>query len=103
MLAIKVAIDVARGGKALATAGLRAGERPLPSCLGGGDLDGDLYNVSTRRDLLPSRTYTPASYEPAQKKLVEHECTMEDVADFVAEYISSDVSLRFVLSNPCSA
>ncbi|TBU35150.1 RdRP-domain-containing protein [Dichomitus squalens] len=84
-------------GSALAKESLRntvvfsiQGERPLPSCLGGGDLDGDLYNVTTRRDLLPSRTYEPASYEPATKKLVEHECTMEDVADFVAEYISSD-------------
>ncbi|PIL32054.1 RNA-dependent RNA polymerase [Ganoderma sinense ZZ0214-1] len=66
------------------------GERPLPSCLGGGDLDGDLYNVTTRRDLLPPRTYKPASYDPARKKLVDHECTMNDVADFVAEFISSD-------------
>ena len=71
-----------------------AGERPLPSCLGGGDLDGDLYNVTTRRDLLPARTYKPASYDPARKKFVDHESTMEDVADFVAEYISSDVSVR---------
>ncbi|KAI1797790.1 RdRP-domain-containing protein [Ganoderma leucocontextum] len=66
------------------------GERPLASCLGGGDLDGDVYNVTTRYDMLPPRTYKPASYDPAQKKLVDHESTMEDVADFVAEYISSD-------------
>ncbi|KAI0374260.1 RdRP-domain-containing protein [Pilatotrama ljubarskyi] len=66
------------------------GERPLPSCLGGGDLDGDVYNVTTRADLLPPRTYHPASYEPAPKKLVDHESTMADVAEFVAEYIISD-------------
>ncbi len=68
------------------------GERPLPSCLGGGDLDGDVYNVTTRPGLLPEKTYHPADYEPAQKKFVDHESTIEDVAEFVAEYISSDVS-----------
>ena len=74
------------------------GERPLPSYLGGGDLDGDLYNVTTRRDLLPHTTYAPASYDPATKKLLDCECTMDDVADFVAEYISSDVSTPVNLS-----
>ena len=67
------------------------GVRPLPSCLGGGDLDGDVYNVTTRPDLRPQRTYYAASYEPARKRLVDHESTMQDVAEFVAEYINSDV------------
>ncbi|RPD82652.1 RdRP-domain-containing protein [Lentinus tigrinus ALCF2SS1-7] len=66
------------------------GERPLPSCLGGGDLDGDVYNVTTRSGLLPKKTFYPADYEPAPKKFVDHESTMEDVAEFVAEYINSD-------------
>ncbi|KAI0724458.1 RdRP-domain-containing protein [Cerioporus squamosus] len=66
------------------------GERPLPSCLGGGDLDGDVYNITTRPGLLPEKTFYPADYEPAPKKFVDHESTMEDVAEFVAEYISSD-------------
>ncbi|KAF9821946.1 hypothetical protein IEO21_00376 [Rhodonia placenta] len=66
------------------------GERPLPSCLGGGDLDGDVYNVTTMPSLRPARTYQSGSYEPAVKKTVDHPSTMEDVADFVAEYISSD-------------
>ncbi|KAI0361727.1 RdRP-domain-containing protein [Trametes cingulata] len=64
--------------------------RPLPSCLGGGDLDGDVYNVTTVPELLPPLTYHAASYEPAPKKFVDHESTMADVADFVAEYITSD-------------
>ena len=67
------------------------GHRPLPSCLGGGDLDGDVYNLTEMPGLQPSRLYEPASYDPAPRKLVDHESTMEDVADFVAEYISSDV------------
>ncbi|KAH9898493.1 RdRP-domain-containing protein [Cubamyces lactineus] len=68
----------------------RSSARPLPSCLGGGDLDGDVYNVTTVPNLIPPRTYDPASYEPAQKKLVDHDSTIADVADFVAEYIISD-------------
>ncbi|OBZ79741.1 putative RNA-dependent RNA polymerase 1 [Grifola frondosa] len=65
------------------------GERPLPSYLGGGDLDGDVYNVTTIPALRPTRTYDGANYEPAEKKLVNHESTMDDVAEFVAEYISN--------------
>ncbi|GBE78383.1 RNA dependent RNA polymerase-domain-containing protein [Sparassis latifolia] len=66
------------------------GARPLPSCLGGGDLDGDVYNVTTMRSLLPQKTYHAADYDPAKKKLNDHESTMHDVAEFVAEYINSD-------------
>ncbi|CDO72330.1 hypothetical protein BN946_scf184977.g27 [Trametes cinnabarina] len=66
------------------------GARPLPSCLGGGDLDGDVYNVTSMPELLPRQTYPAANYEPAKRKLVDHESTMADVADFVAEYITSD-------------
>ncbi|KAI0778083.1 RdRP-domain-containing protein [Trametes elegans] len=66
------------------------GKRPLPSCLGGGDLDGDVYNVTTRDDFTRVRTYPPASYDPAPKRLVDHDSTMDDVADFVAEFITSD-------------
>lgn len=74
---------------------LLPGGRPLPSCLGGGDLDGDVYNVTTRPQLMPSRTCTPASYAPAPKKYVDHPSTMADVAEFVAEYISSDASALY--------
>ncbi|KAH9916863.1 RNA dependent RNA polymerase-domain-containing protein [Fomitopsis serialis] len=50
------------------------GERPLPSYLGGGDLDGDMYNVTC----------------PCQRKILPQPSTMRDVADFVAEFIISD-------------
>ncbi|KAI0669992.1 RdRP-domain-containing protein [Trametes maxima] len=66
------------------------GTRPLPSYLGGGDLDGDEYNVTTMPELLPRKTYHPAEYDPAKRKYVDHDSTMADVAEFVAEYISSD-------------
>jgi RNA-dependent RNA polymerase len=72
---------------------LPAGTRPLPSCLGGGDLDGDVYNVAFLQDLFPSQNIPPATYEPAPKKLLPRPSTMDDVADFVADYINSDVSV----------
>ncbi|KAH9968903.1 RdRP-domain-containing protein [Russula dissimulans] len=67
------------------------GSRPLPSCLGGGDLDGDMYNVTFLQDLLPKYNYTPAAYDPAPRKLLEQPSTMDDVADFVADYINNDI------------
>jgi RNA-dependent RNA polymerase len=69
-----------------------AGSRPLPSCLGGGDLDGDVYTVTSFKDLHPSQNFLPAAYDPAKKKLLPRPSTMADVADFVADYINSDVS-----------
>ncbi len=71
------------------------GKRPLPSCLGGGDLDGDIYNVIPLKDhpyFSPSKLYEPAEYPPTKRKLLDRPSTMEDVADFVMEYIISDVS-----------
>jgi RNA-dependent RNA polymerase len=82
--------------------------------LGGGDLDGDTYNVwskscncrcTTQWDfdqlslLPPKGNQIPADYNPAEKKLTEHPCTMEDVKKFFIDYISSDVR---VYSASCS-
>ncbi|KAG6911837.1 hypothetical protein DXG01_000084 [Tephrocybe rancida] len=70
------------------------GTRPLPSCLGGGDLDGDVYNViplNVRPEFNVIRTHEPAVYAPAKKKLLDRPSTMVDVAEFVMEYINSDV------------
>ncbi|RDB29625.1 RNA-dependent RNA polymerase 1 [Hypsizygus marmoreus] len=72
------------------------GSRPLPSYLGGGDLDGDVYNLLPLNDLpefTPQKTCSPAIYAPTEKKLVNHSgpSTMTDVAEFVMEYINSDI------------
>ena len=71
---------------------LCAGNRPLPSCLGGGDLDGDVYNVTWLKDLHPSHNVAPAAYTAAPKKYLNRPSTKDDVADFVADYIINDVS-----------
>lgn len=66
------------------------GSRPLPSFLGGGDLDGDEYRVTMWEPLIPPRIYEPAEYAPAPKKVLDRPSTMRDVAEFVTEYINSD-------------
>ncbi|KAK7694554.1 hypothetical protein QCA50_001740 [Cerrena zonata] len=66
------------------------GSRPLPACLGGGDLDGDVYCATMLPELRPRTTYEPARYTPALKKLLDRPSTMHDVADFVTEYLYSD-------------
>ncbi|KAF9650744.1 RdRP-domain-containing protein [Thelephora ganbajun] len=67
------------------------GDRPVPSKTGGGDLDGDVYNIASLIDLPIRRMYTAAAYTEAPKKLLGRKCTMDDVADFVTDYINSDV------------
>ncbi|KAJ7169576.1 RNA-directed RNA polymerase 2 [Mycena filopes] len=77
------------------------GKRPLPSCCGGGDLDGDVYNIiplDACPGFRPVTTYEPGDYSPAQKKLVPHPSTMIDVGEFVIEYINSD-ALGLVATN----
>ncbi|TFY61265.1 hypothetical protein EVJ58_g4622 [Rhodofomes roseus] len=78
--------------------GSNLAEQDLPNCVvfstqGGGDLDGDMYNVTcVPQDLLPpvARLQKPASYSPARRKTLQKPSTMRDVADFVAEFIISD-------------
>ncbi|EJD52223.1 RdRP-domain-containing protein [Auricularia subglabra TFB-10046 SS5] len=68
------------------------GARSIPSCLGGGDLDGDLFHVSEYPYFRIKQPYLPAAYPtPERRKLKDREATIDDVADFVVEYINSDV------------
>jgi RNA-dependent RNA polymerase len=41
--------------------------------------------------LHPKHCASPASYEPAMKRIVDHSCTLEDVANFVVDFINSDI------------
>ncbi|KAL5534416.1 hypothetical protein ACEPAG_878 [Sanghuangporus baumii] len=66
------------------------GKRSLPSCLGGGDLDGDLYNITDYRELIPRTLYPPASYATAERKELDHPSTRDDVIDFIVDYINAD-------------
>ncbi|KAG8697843.1 hypothetical protein FRC09_007614, partial [Ceratobasidium sp. 395] len=71
------------------------GQRSLASCLGGGDLDGDLYdliNLTTWPELAPRHLAEPAEYPPAEKRKIEgRSCNMDDVKDFICDFITSDM------------
>ncbi|ESK98362.1 hypothetical protein Moror_112 [Moniliophthora roreri MCA 2997] len=70
------------------------GARPLPSFLGGGDLDGDDYNLiplSKLPEFTPANNYQPAEYKTAEKKMLDRPSTIADVAEFVMEYINSNL------------
>ena len=53
------------------------------------------YNIASLLDLPIQRTYPAAPYTDAPKKILGRKCTMDDVADFVVDYITSDVSVFF--------
>ncbi|KAF7310495.1 RdRP-domain-containing protein [Mycena chlorophos] len=69
------------------------GYRSLPSMLGGGDLDGDIYNLILDETLYPPKGYTaePGEYAAIPPKITEDPCTVSDVIDFVIDYIKSDL------------
>ncbi|KAM0749810.1 RdRP-domain-containing protein [Meredithblackwellia eburnea MCA 4105] len=68
------------------------GTRSLPSCLGGGDLDGDIYVVIPNKELHPPKLKVPAAYEAASPLCLGRPCTAEDGASFFLEYILADVT-----------
>jgi len=65
----------------------------LGSCLGGGDLDGDLYDVVFHPHLLPTEHVEPAQYPPGETRSNEDKrpSTIDDICDFVVEYIGWDL------------
>ena len=96
----------------------------MASYLGGGDVDGSVYyliilfrdivNIVSRRDLfsiifheslMPIQAEDPAKYESLGTLELDRESTVEDICDFIVEYINSDVlvcwfpSSSFTLNN----
>ncbi|KAK0202972.1 RNA-dependent RNA polymerase [Desarmillaria ectypa] len=64
------------------------GSRSLPSCLGGGDLDGDIYNIILDKSLHPLKVFTaePGAYKPLAPDTRRQPCGKAEVADFVMNY-----------------
>ncbi len=62
------------------------GGRPLPSMLGGGDLDGDMYQVITITSLFPKRVVPAAEYTAAKPRELGRPSTVKDVAEFLIEH-----------------
>ncbi|KIM20750.1 hypothetical protein M408DRAFT_333825 [Serendipita vermifera MAFF 305830] len=67
------------------------GERSLPSMLGGGDLDGDMYCLVMDQRLHPPKAHVPASYTQAKLQLLDRDATASDIAQFVVDYIKNDL------------
>lgn len=71
------------------------GNRSLASCLAGGDLDGDTYDIYyANPDLLTSRPAQPAEYPPGEVWTLNErrgDATVDDICDFIVEFINSDV------------
>ncbi|KAJ8589428.1 RdRP-domain-containing protein [Rhizopogon salebrosus TDB-379] len=67
------------------------GERSLASCLGGGDLDGDDFNLILDPDLLPTKRSEAGAYKPLPIKTTNHMCGIDDVVEFVFDYIEADL------------
>ncbi|SJL03507.1 uncharacterized protein ARMOST_06863 [Armillaria ostoyae] len=69
------------------------GNRSLPSCLGGGDLDGDIYNIILDKTLHPPKGFTasPGAYKRLPPDIRPYPCDKTHVANFVINYIQSDI------------
>ncbi|KAG1856675.1 RdRP-domain-containing protein [Suillus subalutaceus] len=67
------------------------GERALASCLGGGDLDGDIFNLILDPRLLPTKHFKPGEYPAVTIRSIPNACGISDVADFVIDYIQADL------------
>ncbi|KAJ3989755.1 RNA dependent RNA polymerase-domain-containing protein [Lentinula detonsa] len=67
------------------------GKRSLASCLGGGDLDGDTFTVSTYTGILPPIAEPAAFYPPGSDLNLGRNSTVEDIHNFIIEYFNSDV------------
>ncbi|KAI0345277.1 RdRP-domain-containing protein [Trametopsis cervina] len=67
------------------------GTRSLASMLGGGDLDGDMYSIIVESTLLPTEYVEPADYTGVGTWELDREATIDDICDFIVEYINSDL------------
>lgn len=67
------------------------GGRSLPSMLAGGDLDGDEYLLITEERLHPPKEYDPLTYGAPQLETLHRDATIDDIADFVVNYINNDI------------
>ncbi len=77
------------------------GARPLPSMLGGGDCDGDQYQLITRLALIPRRLVPAGGYEAPKPEVLSRKSTVADAANFFLNFVMLDcigqVSKRHLL------
>ncbi|XP_038875555.1 probable RNA-dependent RNA polymerase 1 [Benincasa hispida] len=66
------------------------GKRPHPNECSGSDLDGDLYFVCWDPELTCIKPVKPMSYEPAPTMQLDHDVTIEEVQEYLANYMVND-------------
>ncbi|KAF1921282.1 RNA dependent RNA polymerase-domain-containing protein [Ampelomyces quisqualis] len=68
------------------------GERDLPSCLSGGDLDGDIYGIIWDPEAVQGcvRTYQPADYPRVQQLDIGRVVQREDMSNFFIQFMATD-------------
>ncbi|XP_001631543.2 uncharacterized protein LOC5511133 isoform X2 [Nematostella vectensis] len=72
----------------------KTGQRPHPSEMAGGDLDGDLYFVCWYKPLIPSQEislYDPMDYKAPPKREDRTEITSADMTQYIVDYIRMDI------------
>ncbi|KAF8643903.1 hypothetical protein AX16_008919 [Volvariella volvacea WC 439] len=67
------------------------GDRSLASCLAGGDVDGDLFSIIQYAPLVPPTIVPPALYPPGETLTLDRESNVDDICNFIVDYIKSDV------------
>lgn len=66
------------------------GTRDLPSQLGGGDLDGDLYNLIFDPRFRPKRISEAANYPRVKGRELGRPVNTEDMVDFLLDFMQND-------------
>lgn len=66
------------------------GERDLPSQLSGGDLDGDIYNVTWDVEAMPLRVFEPADYPRVAPIDLGRKVEKDDILSFFIEFTRLD-------------
>lgn len=67
------------------------GMRPLSNCLGGGDLDGDLYQIIEQPELFPTKDTEPADYETVNKDvMLDRPCQTDDLIESFIGFFEHD-------------
>ncbi|BGP56785.1 hypothetical protein JCM8202v2_004415 [Rhodotorula sphaerocarpa] len=66
------------------------GERSVTSMMGGGDLDGDTYQVITLPELIPAQVAPPRLHEAKPPFELDRPAVIEDVAECFVDYLCND-------------
>ncbi|GAA5867495.1 hypothetical protein JCM3774_003853 [Rhodotorula dairenensis] len=66
------------------------GDRSVASMMGGGDVDGDTYQVITLQDFIPESIASPGLHEAQQPYELDRAASIDDVGDCFVNYVMND-------------